>query len=212
MPAARTTTNISSQPCGRRRDTPTAAAAVSERPVFQEGSRPDPEPGVPGTVGIPGQAAAVFIKRSQRRSGEGISLTGNHWLACPLGAGPPLLVTLGSCSRCSHQRLEEAPNHHYRVGRRWSGRLEPGRRAVSTVGPWTSSPAHCVCRAATAPSESTSNSPLPSARSGPCGRWGSSRRRYRRRTIHQLRERDPAAFAAYRRGVHLLPPRPEKDR
>ena len=30
--------------------------------------------------------------------------------------------------------------------------------------------------------------------------------RYRRRTIHQLRERDPVAFAAYRRGVHLLPP------
>ena len=30
--------------------------------------------------------------------------------------------------------------------------------------------------------------------------------RYRRRTIRQLRERDPAAFAAYRRGVHLLPP------
>ena len=30
--------------------------------------------------------------------------------------------------------------------------------------------------------------------------------RYRRRTIRQLRERDPATFAAYRRGVHLSPP------
>ena len=30
--------------------------------------------------------------------------------------------------------------------------------------------------------------------------------RYRRRTIRQLRERDPEAFAAYRRGVHLPPP------
>ena len=30
--------------------------------------------------------------------------------------------------------------------------------------------------------------------------------RYRRRTIHELRERDPDAFAAYRRGVHLSPP------
>ena len=30
--------------------------------------------------------------------------------------------------------------------------------------------------------------------------------RYRRRTIRQLRERDPAAFEAYRRGVHLSPP------
>jgi hypothetical protein len=30
--------------------------------------------------------------------------------------------------------------------------------------------------------------------------------RYRRRTIRQLRERDPVAFAAYRRGVHLSPP------
>ena len=30
--------------------------------------------------------------------------------------------------------------------------------------------------------------------------------RYRRRAIHELRERDPDAFAAYRRGVHLSPP------
>jgi hypothetical protein len=42
VPAARTTTNISSQLCGRRRDTPSAAAAVAEPPVFQEGSRPHP--------------------------------------------------------------------------------------------------------------------------------------------------------------------------
>jgi MFS family permease len=30
--------------------------------------------------------------------------------------------------------------------------------------------------------------------------------RYRRRTVHQLRERDPEALAAFRRGVHLPPP------
>jgi MFS family permease len=33
--------------------------------------------------------------------------------------------------------------------------------------------------------------------------------RYRRRTIDELRERDPEAFAAYRRGVHLSPPTEE---
>ena len=30
--------------------------------------------------------------------------------------------------------------------------------------------------------------------------------RYRRRTIHALIERDPDAYAALRRGVHLSPP------
>jgi len=30
--------------------------------------------------------------------------------------------------------------------------------------------------------------------------------RYRHRTVQELRERDPDAFAAYRRGVHLSPP------
>jgi hypothetical protein len=84
VPAARTTTNISSQPCGHRRDTPSAAATVSEPPVFHEGSRPDHQAGVSRHRRIPDQTPAVFIKHSRRRIGEGISLTRNHGLACPL--------------------------------------------------------------------------------------------------------------------------------
>ena len=110
MSTARTTTNISSKCFGYRRDTPSATAAARGPSVSFEGSLPDPDVDVLWRRWIPGQAAAVFIKRSRRWGGGGISLTGNHWACLPIRGGASAPRDPRAHARgASRQRFEEAP-------------------------------------------------------------------------------------------------------